>query len=338
MSTGTPVRRASRPGALAALALAAAWACIDVTDIDVLQVPNAGVVFGQAFLDLNLNGAIDVGDAPIPDANVALVSPGTSVRAGEATTDASGLFLIENVPLGTYDLVLDTAVLSDSLTSVASSPSVTVDFGDTLQVNVGVTYPILTLAEVRAAAPGRRVFTHGIALNTRQSNGDGVVHVQEGTTYLRTTGVQPVNLAPGDSIRLLGRTAQGDGQPTLDQVSALVLRQSAVFLTPPLVTLATADAAGGGALDAALVRIGQAEIGDTATIDGHFRFWAYNGADSLEVMLRDFLQITPNPPIRPDSVRIVQATGLLVPYMDASGARWRLLPRGAADVTTQVRP
>jgi uncharacterized repeat protein (TIGR01451 family) len=119
-------------------------------------------------------------------------------------------------------------------------------------------------------------------------------------------------------------------------VSALVLRQNAVFLTPPLVTIATADAADGGPLDAALVRIGPAEIGDTVTVGGHLRFWAHNGADSIEVMLRDFLQITPNPAIRPDTVvRVLQATGLLVPYTDASGLRWRLLPRSGADIATQ---
>lgn len=338
MSAGPRARRASRGGAVAALALAAAWACIDVTDIDLLQVPDAGVVFGVAFLDLNLNGTLDVGDGLVRRADVALVAQGTSARVREATTDSIGVFVISDVPLGTYDLVFDSAVLSDSLTALGSASSVTVDFGDTIQVNLGASYPTLTLAEVRAAAPGRRVFTHGIALNTRQSNGDGVVHFQEGTTYLRATGVQPINVAPGDSVRLLGRTATNNGQPTLDQVSALVLRQNAVFLTPTVLTVAAADAANGGALDAALVRVGPTEIGDTTTVSGQFRFWAYVGADSVEVMLRDFLLISPNPPIRPDTiVRVVQATGLLVPYTDASGARWRLVPRGGADIATQIK-
>jgi uncharacterized repeat protein (TIGR01451 family) len=338
MSGRVTTRRASARGLLAALAASAAWACIDVTDIDVLQVPNAGVVFGQAFLDLNLNGAIDPGDSPVRGAKVALVSAGTSARVREATTDTVGLFIIRDVPLGTYNLVFDSAVLSDSLTTVSSTPTITVDFGDTLQVNLGATYPTLTLAQVRAAAPGRRVFTHGIALNTRPSNGDGVVHFQEGATYLRATSVPPINIAPGDSVRLLGRTALDGGQPTLAQTAAVVLRPNAVFLTVPLVSIASASGANGGALDAALVRIGPAEIGDTASVGGHLRFWAHNGADSVEVLLRDYLQISPNPAIRPDTiVRVVQATGVLVPYVGASGPRWRLQPRGGADVVTQIK-
>lgn len=332
-------RRASALRTLAtALVLGAASACTDVTDIDVLQVPNAGVVFGQAFLDLNLNGTIDPGDSPVRSAKVALVSAGTSARVREETTDTIGLFVMRDVPLGTYNLVFDASVLADSLTTITSAPTLTVDFGDTLRVNLGATYPTLTLAEVRAAGPGKRVFTHGIALNTRPSNGDGVVHFQEGTSYLRATSVPPINVAPGDSVRLLGRTAVDSGQPILAQAAAVVLRPNAVFLTVPLVSIAAADRANGGALDAALVRIGPAEIGDTATVGGHFRFWAHNGTDSLEVLLRDYLAIAPNPPIRPDTiVRLVQATGVLVPYLSASGVRWRLQPRGAADISTQIK-
>jgi uncharacterized repeat protein (TIGR01451 family) len=157
-----------------------------------------------------------------------------------------------------------------------------------------------------------------------------------GATYVRATNMPPVNLFASDSVRVLGRTANDNGQPTLDQVTAFVLRQNAAFLTPPLVSLADADSAGGAADDAALVRVGPAEIGDTTTVGGHLRFWAHDGADSLEVELRNFLSISPSPSIRPDTVvRLLRATGLLVPYVDASGPRWRLLPRGPADIVTE---
>lgn len=312
--------------------------CMDATDVELLQIPDAGVVFGQAFLDVNGSGAIDTGDSPLVGTAVLLTAPGTGTTMQQATTDANGLFLFEDVPLGTYSLTIEAGVLGDSLTTFSAAATFNVEFGDTLQLNLGATYPILTLSEVRAAVPGRRVFTHGVALNARESNGDGVVHLREGAAFLRATGVDPLTISPGDSVRMLGRTAVDGGQPVLSQVTAGVLRQNAVFIAPQLVTIATADAANGGALDAALVRLGPAEIGDTATIGGQLQFWAHNGADSVQVVLRDYLLISPNPPIRPDTiVRMIQATGLLRPYMDASGPRWRLLPRGTADLQTETK-
>ena len=319
-------------------ALSAATSCIDATDVDLLEIPDTGVLGGQAFLDANGNGGIDPGDDPLASVDVLLIVPGSGVVARQATTDANGLFVMQSVPLGSYTLELDAAVLGDSLTTVGAPPTVDVEFGDTLVFTIGATYPTLSLAEVRAAAPGRRVFTHGIALNARESNGDGVVHLQEGSTFLRSTAVAPIGLVPGDSVRMLGRTASDVGQPTLDQVTTAVLRGQAVFVTPQVVSIAAADGASGGSLDAALVRVGPAEITDTATVGGHLRFWAYAGADSVQVLLRDYLTISPNPAIRPDTVvRLAQLTGLLRPYTDASGTRWRLLPRGTADVVTETK-
>ena len=322
----------------AALALAAAGSCVDATDVDLLEIPDTGVLGGQAFLDANGNGAIDTGDAALATVGVLLIVPGSGVTAKEATTDANGVFIMEDVPLGSYSLELAAAVLGDSLTTVGAPPTVNIEYGDTLVFTIGATYPTLTLAEIRAATPGRRVFTHGIALNSRQSNGDGVVHLQEGSTFVRATAVAPIGLLPGDSVRMLGRTATDIGQPTLDQVTTGILRAQAVFVTPQVVTVAAANTAGAGTLDAALVRVGPAEITDTATVGGHLQFWAYNGADSVQVLLRDYLVISPNPPIRPDTiVRVAQVTGLLRPYTDASGTRWRLLPRGGADVVTETK-
>jgi uncharacterized repeat protein (TIGR01451 family) len=323
---------------MVALALAGAWACDDVTDVDLIEVPSSARLFGQAYLDLNGSGVLDGGDTPLRRASVTLVRATSQEVVREASADSMGNYSMPDVPLGTYDLLLGSTVLGDSLTMLGSSAAVTLEYGDTTRVDLGATYPILSLAAVRSAPPGQRVFTHGIALNSRQSNGDGVVHFQEGTDYLRATNVQPVSVSPGDSVRLLGRTAIDNAQPILDGVTLRVLRGNAVFITVPLVTIATADSAGGGALDAALVQLGAAEIGDTATVGGHLHFWAYNGVDSVEVVLRDFLQISPNPPIRPDTiVRLQRVTGLLSPYFDGSVPRWRLSPRARNDIQTQTK-
>ncbi|NIR38696.1 MAG: hypothetical protein GWN07_22845, partial [Actinobacteria bacterium] len=45
-----------------------------MTDIEVLEITGSGVLFGQAFLDVDGTGDFSPGDDPIPDAAVTLVA------------------------------------------------------------------------------------------------------------------------------------------------------------------------------------------------------------------------------------------------------------------------
>jgi len=319
-----------------ALMVASAWSCMTVTDVELLEISSTGVIFGQAFLDQNGSGVADAGDAPLRSASVQLVASGTSAVVATDTTDTLGVFVLQNVPVGTYQVQLGASVLGDSLQALASGTPITVAVGDTTPLSLGATYPTMTLAQVLAAPPGQRVFTAGIALNPRQFNGDGLVFFKDPAGYLRGTNVDRVNLNPGDSVRLLGRTAVSEGRPALDAVTPIVLVPLAQFPIPVEVSAAAARVASGGTLDAALVRIRDSEIRDTSTVANDFRFWAHNGGDSVEVVLRSFLSIGPNPPVRPDTVvAISQATGLLSPFDDGSGTvRWRLLVRSPSEIVT----
>jgi uncharacterized repeat protein (TIGR01451 family) len=300
------------------------------------------VLLGLAYLDINGSGGADAGDQPLRSASVVL----TTVTGGTvetATTDSLGAFVLLRVPVGTYGLGLGAAVLGDSLTALTAPGDVTVELGDTTFFNIGATYPTLTLQQVRAAAPGRRVFTHGLALNPRLPSTDGTVHLMDttSTTYLLTTGVSvpASNVQIGDSLRVLGRTAVSHGQPTLDIVTPIVLRRGLSVPPPIETTPGTASRASGGTFDAALVRIRLAEISDTSTApNGDFHFWAHAASDSVEVVFKWFRNISPAG-VRPDTVvRINQATGLLTPFDDGSGTvRWRLLPRGASEVLLETK-
>jgi uncharacterized repeat protein (TIGR01451 family) len=319
----------------AALVVSSTWACLNATEVELLEIAGTGVVFGQAFLDQNGNGIADAADAPLRTAVVELVAQGTSAVVAEDATDTLGIFVIDAVPVGVYQLRIASTILGDSLEALGSGGTLTIEPGDTTGISVGVTYPKLTLEEVLVAAPGRRVFTGGIALNPRQSNGDGLVFYKGASGYLRGTNVERVALTPGDSVRLLGRTAVSQGRPALDAVTTFVLVGTAQFPIPVEVSTAAARQASGGALDAALVRIRNADISDTATVANDFHFWAHNGGDSVEVVLRAFLGFNPSA-FRPDTVVAVsQAVGLLSPFDDGSGSvRWRLLVRSAGEVTT----
>ena len=334
-SSRSVLSRAPRWALPVAVALGTLGSCMDATDVELLQIGATSVILGQAYLDLNGSGGNDVGDRPLANVTVSLDAPGPQGAVAQTTTDALGLFAFLAVPIGTYTLELDAALLGDSLEALDSGSSVTVALGDTVAFSLGASYPQLTLEEVRAAAPGRRVFTSGIALNPRQPTGDGMVFFKSPTAYLRATNVDRANLAIGDSVRLLGRTAVDYGQPTLDAVTPFVLIGQAQLVVPLEVTTGTASTADGGALDAALVRIRDAQITDTATVANDFYFWAHNGGDSVQVVFRAFLNI-PTSQVQPTTVRVGQATGLLSPFDDGSGVRWRLLVRSATEISYQA--
>ncbi len=326
-------RRPLRRSFAFALAFGAAWACIDATDVELLEVRATGALFGVTFLDANGNGVLDVTDTPLRGVRVVLVAANSQGVVRQVTADTAGVFRIPDVPVGPYAIRLEGPVLGDSLVVLAAATTVTVEPDDTAQLSLGASYPQLSLAEVRASLPGKRVFTSGIALNPRQPNGDGRVFFQGPNEYLQATSVARAALSVGDSIRLLGRTAVSAGQPVLDAVTPFVLIPQAQFPIPVEVTTGSARSASGGALDAALVRIRDAEIKDTATVSNDFLFWAHNGGDSVQVVFRSFLSI-PKTNVRPDTiVRVTEATGFLAPFDDGSGnVRWRLLVRSAGEI------
>jgi uncharacterized repeat protein (TIGR01451 family) len=335
----TMVSRFGRWRVMAALVASSAWACMDVTDVELLEISGTGVIAGQAFLDQNGTGAADAGDVPLRSASVDLVVQGTQTVVDTETTDSLGVFVMQGVPVGTYEVRLASTVLGDSLEALVVG-DVTIELGDTTVIGLGATYPTFSLEQALAAPAGTRLFTAGVVLNPRQFNGDGLVFFKGATAYLRGTNVDRVNIAPGDSVRLLGRRVVSQGRPALDAVTPFLLVPLAQFPIPVQVTTAQAGQANAGALDAALVRIQNADISDTSTVANDFYFWAHNGGDSVEVVLRrSFLTINPNPPIRPDTVvAISEATGLLSPFDDGSGnVRWRLLVRSASEIATLTK-
>ena len=323
--------------AIAAVSLAP-LACGDATDIELLEIGGSGVLFGLAFLDFDGDGNLGGGDQPLAGVDVVLVT-GTSAEVVQlATTDSVGSFTLFEVPVGTYRLTLDSAAIGDSLEVLGGNVPISIALGDTSQIDLGVTYPTRTIEEIASEPVGRRVFTSGIALNPRLNfDPSGQVHFGGATAVLRGLNVERAGISVGDSVRVLGRVISDNGRPALDEVTPNVLISGAALVIPRETTAAEAASADGGALDAALVRARNLSITDTSTnLEGHFRFWAVDGADSVEVVLRDFLGLTTSV-IRPDTtLGISQAIGLLNPVDDGAGAvRWQILLRGATDLVLQ---
>jgi uncharacterized repeat protein (TIGR01451 family) len=282
----------------------------------------------------------DPGDEPLDGVQIELTASGSGEVVLSATTDSLGAFLLLDVPVGSYRIRVDTALFGDSLEAVGAGDAIAVEVGDSTQVNIGVTYPSRAIEELAAEPVGRRVFTSGIALNQRLNfDPTGRVHFAGDSLFLRALNVERSGVSVGDSVRLLGRIVTDNGRLALDEVTPAILVPAAALPLPREIALGDAASAGGGALDAALVRVRNVEITDTSTnLQGHFRFWAFAGADSVEVVLRDFLGFNTSA-VRPDTVVwLAQAAGLLTPIQDgAGGVRWQMLPRASGDVVLQTR-
>lgn len=323
-----------------ALAGTLAGACTNATDVQLLEIARSGFLFGQVYLDLDGSRGLTAADRPIANTTVLLLSSGTAEVVAQVVSDSLGVFSMGSVPLGAYTLALSDGALGDTLETLGPATPLVLSDGDSTLVNIGASYPYLAIEEIPSTPPGRRVFTSGIALNQRVNfDPTGQVHFAGDSLFLRGTNVARSGIAPGDSVRLLGRVTLDNGRNALDQVTPFVLVTSAALVSAQNTTTALAATADGGRLDAALVRIRGAEITDTSTtVDGSFRFWANDGSASIEVVIREFLGLNKSA-FRPDTIiRISQADGLLTPFVDGGGnQRWRLLPRGGGDIALETK-
>jgi len=327
-------------GWFVALALLGSLAtCTDSTDVELTTIEASGALVGLVYLDQDGDGSFNAADSPRPGVEVALTTGG-GVEVDAAETDSAGVFSLEGVPAGVYELTIPVGELGDSLLLAGGAgQSVTIDFGETVQVELGVSFPVVEIEDFDTLAAGRKVFTSGIALNSRLSFGDGRVHLRGESSALRAVQVERAPVSTGDSIRLLGRTELDAGRLVLSDVDATVLISQAEIPVPVELSTGAAATAAGGLRDAELVRIRNGTISDTmTTLGGDFRFVVNDGTGSLTIVLQSFLQIN-TAPIIPDSVfRIAQATGLLVPGIDpGGGTSWGLLPRSGSDVTIDIR-
>ncbi len=320
--------------ALATTALTALVACNDLLlDEQTLTITDRGSVRGYAYFDADGSESETQPDEPYEDLWVKLVTLGGGTVA-RADTDSLGRFLMPQIPVGAYRVVLDEALAPDSVLvfGVDEPTPFVVAGGDTAQVVLRVAFGTVPLAEVRASPPGRRVITHGIALNPRNSFGDGVVHLQEGDVYLRATDVARSGLNAGDSVRFIGITAVDQGQPVLTDVRSVVLIDEAVLVIPRSLSTAAAASAAGGTLDAALVRIQNAAVVDTASTGSDLVVTVNDGSGPLALVLRGFIGFNRQPFI-PGVATIEEAVGLLVPVQTGPGQiRWRMTPRFEGDV------
>lgn len=338
------IRSLSR-AALAGCALLSALAACDAGGPDrVLAIEETSTVGGLIFLDRNGSGAADAGDTIIAGVSVQIRAYGTDQVVAHATTNDRGGYVIPELPVGTYRVSLDSAVLGDSLTSLPlATDTFTVGARDSVAIVHGVTYPTVTVAEARSLAAGGKRFVEGTALNAWTTFADATVHIAAGGLALRATGVEPVQVAPGDSVRILGTLGTEGGQVVLRDGRVTVLRKAVLpfpesLPAPDTVTTAAAAAADGGRLDAAQVRVVRGVVTDTTYLDGDFEVTVDDGSGPLVVLFDKHVNFARTAAFDPALLvpgALIDAAGVLVPR---AGGSWQLKPRAAAEVGTRGFP
>ena len=310
-------------------------ACLGTGEDRVTSINATGVVDGLVYFDANGNRQPDGDDSGVFLVGARLLFGGTQDTATRAISDREGLFSMPAVPVGLYEVVVDPSTVPDSLLVVDIDPAeILAGRDDTTTISIALSFPKATVEEARQLPPGERVFVDGIALNGRETYGDQTVNIAAGTWAIRSTRVGAAVIFAGDSVRFLGTTSSLEGQPTLDEVTPFLL---AVADVPPAVRLTTATAATADSarFDAALARVADATITDTATVATGFALSVNDGSGLLRVLLDEDVPFTLDSLYVPGAV--VDATGLLFPIA-GDPFTWEMKPRSDADLTLVSGP
>ncbi len=321
------MRASANPAAWIALC-AFMSGCLGTGEDRVLSIEATGTVEGVVFFDVNGDGELTQGDTLYSGVQVGIASIGSIIPIFNATSDADGVFRMQRVAVASYEVVVDTATVGDSLDVVLTDPDAfTLSPLDTANLIVGIAFPSFTVEEARALPEGEKVFVEGVALNARETFGDNSVHLAGLTAAIRVTQVKPGIILVGDTMRVLGTTVTLDGQPTIDDATPFFIDEVDAR-TPETVTAALATTADGGRLDAALVELVDVTVSDTSTVAEGFRVTADDGSGAVVILLDKDAPIDTPEQYEPGVT--IDAIGLLVP--EGAGG-WIVKPRSDADLT-----
>lgn len=318
-----------------AAALLALAACDNGGATRTIGITATGIVRGSVYFDANGSGSRDAADVGFAGAAVRVISPVGADTILRVTTGADGTFRLGAVPVGTWRVAIDSMSAGDTAVVVgARVVMVTVLPGDSVEVVGAISYPVRTIVEARALAPGARVFVRAIALHERTTFSDTTLHVVDATGAMRATRVRPSTpaVATGDSVILRARIADRLGQRVLDDVSVFVVAPSFVPTAPTISTSLAATGGAAGALDAALVRVADALVSDTATVAGSFQMTVTDGSGAVVVILDRAADAGFRAPL-PANLYVpanrFDFVGVLVP---TGAGTWRLKPRSSLDL------
>ncbi|TVP42670.1 MAG: hypothetical protein EA350_14990 [Gemmatimonadales bacterium] len=320
-------QRIAKP-ALVLLALLAVAACEGATDAQrfSLDAPR-GRIDVTVFADLDRSRTFSGGDRALPGVDVSLVTRGTVDTIRSSRTSENGELVFLDIPAGSFDLVVDPAILGDTLVFAFQNPDPLVVSQNVNQVLYGVSYPIVSLSAARESSQDRRIFVEGIAASATGSLPGNALHIWAPGGWLRVEGTSGPGLSVGDSVRVRGRVHREGGSVVFrDGLHASLPGSAAV--TPVTVTTQDARTAAGG-LDGALVQIETATLGQVVVQGGVATAQLSDGSGTLMIQVPTAHLVDADLPLlRPGGT--VTLTGVLIPQ--AGGSTWILRTRRGDDV------
>jgi hypothetical protein len=197
----------------ALIALTAGLAACDTGPAEPFRIEGAGAIEGLVFFDANRDGRFDPssGDSLLPGVRVELRQRGTqqTLANGQATTSATGRFRIDNIPLGTHSLYVDTLALPAGMRLCQNPRSASVYSGESGFVSLNaVAACLITIAEARAQPLGSPVVIRGVVTVPQGAHRTDNVYVQDRTSGIQIFGIPGLGLVIGDSIEVTGVTGQ----------------------------------------------------------------------------------------------------------------------------------
>ncbi|MEX2284997.1 MAG: prealbumin-like fold domain-containing protein [Gemmatimonadota bacterium] len=318
----------------ALIALTSALSACEEPGDKVLSIDPAatGTLQIGAILDRDGNGEVNVlVDVVFPGLRIN-VTPvnGTNIIA-TGVTDQTGLLTFPNLPVGSYQVRVDSSSAGDSLRVSLIDPTPPIatitTVVDSIGVGVLLEFAVTTVADAVKLPRGRRVTLRVIALNTVNVFGDSTVHLADSSAAVRAYALR-TQFQQGDSLRLRATIGERDGKPALTDLTLISIRGGEI---PAPIQATTSQAAlAGGKLDNNLVQVKNARVVDAATLAGGDNLYTVDdGSGPLEMLFDATAGILTNLPIAIGAE--LDVTGLLVPRTDGSN-RWKLMPRRTGDV------
>jgi hypothetical protein len=297
-------------------------------DLDLPDLPTGGL--GVAvYVDRDGTGTFTTFDTTFAGARVAIFGLDGLDTLLAGATSPQGQATFTGVPIGRYGFAVVPGSVGDSLPEITilgpGTLRITAQPGSTFaSSSVLVSHPTLTLAEVRSATIGRRVFVRGVVTSPLQFFPDSATYLRSGASALRVipSAHWPGRAGnnPGDSVIVVGTVGRAGGQPVLTGGRVLTVGTTPVPAPIP-VTAAELPGARNGELDAALVVLDSVAIADTATVPGFYVMRVEVGGDTATIRA-DSLLLVPKAFFVPG--RGLRVRGVLVP--DGNGT-WYLRPR-----------